>query len=145
MCSYSFSMKIKNSFSYKVYFKDTDAGGVVYYANYLKFLEMARTDFLDQCGISSKFFYDKKIFFAVKKVEANYIKPIFYGDIIQCKIKVEEIKNASFKLKYEIFNKDNLTFIGSTIIVSVTENFQVIKLPEQVKNFLLSSKNYGKI
>ncbi len=137
-------MKYKNSFSYKVYFEDTDAGGVVYYANYLRFLERARTDFLDQCGISAKEYYIKKIFFAVKKVEAEYIKPLFYGDLIKCEVSVSNVKNASFTLDYLILKNSEITFKGSTVIVTVTDNFKLIKIPDELKIFLRNYKTLCK-
>ncbi len=129
-------MQKKNIFNYKVYFEDTDAGGVVYYANYLRFLERARTDFLDQCGISSKEFYLEKIFFAVKKIEVEYIKPLMYGDSFICEVSVIEVKNASFKLLYKLLRENQPILIATTVIVSISDNFKVIKIPEKLKTFL---------
>jgi acyl-CoA thioester hydrolase len=129
-------MQIKNQFFYKVYFEDTDAGGVVYYANYLKFLERARTDFLDQSGLSSKHYYNQKIFFAVKKMDAEYIKPLFYGEMFICEVFVKKVKNASFELTYNILKNEQICFKANTTIVSITKNFKVIKIPEKLKIFL---------
>ena len=88
-------MGIKNEFSYKVYYKDMDAGGVLYYGAYLNFLEKARTDFFEQCGVSSKSFHKQGIFFAVKKVEGHYLKPVFYGDSIIVKLSVTNLKGQT--------------------------------------------------
>ena len=65
-----------NNFKYRIYFEDTDAGGIVYYANYLKFYERARTDFLRAKGISQqKLAKEEKVGFVVRRCEIEYISP----------------------------------------------------------------------
>ncbi len=127
---------MKNIFNYKIYYEDTDAGGVVYYANYLRFLERGRTDFLEQAGISSKELYARKIFFAVKKIECEYIKPVFYGEEISVILSVKFIKNSSFSLLYEIYSENFLKFKAETLLVSIDENFKISKIPPEIKSFL---------
>jgi acyl-CoA thioester hydrolase len=136
------SMHLKNNiFSYKIYYEDTDAGGVVYYANYLRFLERARTDFLERSGISSKSLYEQGNFFAVKSVKGEYLKPAFYGDYIDIEVSVRDIKKVSFVICYKIF-KDNINiFNGETVLVSIDKNFKINKIPEKIVEFLSSNLN----
>ena len=134
-------MHLKNNiFSYKVYYEDTDAGGVVYYANYLRFLERARTDFLEIGGFSPKKLYDEGYFFAVKSVSGNYLKPVFYGEDIHIKVIVKEVRKTSFTLKY-LISKDNMeVFNGETVLVCINKDFKIKKLPEEISLFL--NKNH---
>lgn len=81
-----------NKYSYRIYYEDTDAGGVVYYANYLKFFERARTDFLRDLGVSQKELMDQeKLAFVVRKCDLHYIRPAKLDDLIEIEIEVTEI------------------------------------------------------
>ena len=73
-----------NKFNYRIYFEDTDAGGIVYYANYLKFYERARTDFLRARGISQqKLAKEENIGFVVRRCEIEYISPAILDNEIE--------------------------------------------------------------
>ncbi len=130
-------MTIKREFSYKIYYKDTDAGGVLYYANYLCFLEKARTDFFEQCGITAKSFHNLGWFLAVKKIDCEYLKPVFYGDTIKVTIDINSLKRTNLTVNYSIYNENSsLIFKGSTLLVSVDTEMKIIKLPHQLIKFL---------
>lgn len=70
----------------RIYYHDTDAGGVVYYANYLKYLEEDRTEFLEKRGLSIKEMHENQFFYAVRTCSINYKSPARYGDVIICEI-----------------------------------------------------------
>ena len=72
----------------RIYYHDTDAGGVVYYGRYLSFLEEARTELLDQTGLTVKDLNDRGYLFAVRKCMITYKAPARYGDIILCDAKI---------------------------------------------------------
>ncbi len=96
--------------SYKVYYEDTDAGGVVYYANYLKFAERARTDWLDYVGVNQKELIENdKIAFVVSEVNAKYKGAAKLGDIIEIETKLVDSTKISF-------NFVQILKIGSNII-----------------------------
>lgn len=114
-----------NNFSYRVYYEDTDAGGVVYYANYLKFFERARTDFLRTLGISQYDLATKEgLVFVVKKCVIEYISPARLDDVLEVSVEVKNISAAtilmrqeatkfgviSSRLEVEIVCVDNLSF-----------------------------------
>ena len=89
---------INNIFNYRIYFEDTDAGGIVYYANYLKFYERARTDFLRQFNISQQqLANEQKIGFVVRKVAVEYLKP--------AKLDYEISVSVNFKLESSLIIK----------------------------------------
>jgi acyl-CoA thioester hydrolase len=88
----------------RTYWEDTDAGGIVYYANYLKFMERARTEWLRSIGIDQVSLKDEHgLMFVVVDVEAHYRKPARYGDELQVTCKVRETTRASITLDQEVY------------------------------------------
>lgn len=87
----------------RVYYEDTDAGGVVYYANYLKFFERARTERLRQIGFEQdELRQSTGILFVVKSVQMNYLKPARFNDSLVVTAEVAELKRASMTFAQEI-------------------------------------------
>ena len=66
---------MSHQFPIRVYYEDTDMGGIVYYANYLKFIERARSDWVREIGIDQNAMRDEGVVFAVRRVEADYLSP----------------------------------------------------------------------
>jgi acyl-CoA thioester hydrolase len=90
----------------RVYWEDTDAGGIVYYANYLKFMERARTEWLRAIGVDQVQLKDAHgLMFVVVDVEAHYRKPARYGDQLQVTCKVSETTRASITLDQEVYRE----------------------------------------
>ena len=88
----------------RVYWEDTDAGGIVYYANYMKFMERARTEWLRALGIDQVRLKDEHgLMFVVVDVEAHYRKPARYGDELQVTCTVRETTRASITLDQEVW------------------------------------------
>ena len=87
----------------RVYYEDTDAGGVVYYANYLKFFERARTERLRQIGFEQdELRQSLGVLFVVKSVQVNYLKPAHFNDSLLVSAQVTEVKRASLLFAQEI-------------------------------------------
>jgi acyl-CoA thioester hydrolase len=92
------------SFPVRVYWEDTDAGGVVYYANYLKFMERARTEWLRAAGIEQRPLQEQSgIVFIVVEAHTLFRKPARYGDLLIVTCAVAEQGRASLSFKHEIF------------------------------------------
>jgi acyl-CoA thioester hydrolase len=88
----------------RVYWEDTDAGGIVYYANYMKFMERARTEWLRALGVDQvRLKDDQGLMFVVVDVEAHYRKPARYGDLLQVTCRVRETSRASLTLEQEVY------------------------------------------
>jgi acyl-CoA thioester hydrolase len=88
----------------RVYWEDTDAGGIVYYANYMKFMERARTEWLRALGIDQvRLRQEHGLMFVVVDVEAHYRKPARYDDQLQVTCKVRETTRASITLDQEVY------------------------------------------
>lgn len=85
----------KNIIKKKIYYHDTDAGGVVYYANYLKYFEEGRTQYFETKGIFTEELLKEGIAFVVAKAEIEYKKPVRYKESIDIITGIEEIRNSS--------------------------------------------------
>ncbi len=87
----------------RVYWEDTDAGGVVYHASYLRFMERARSDWLRSLGVDqSALMRDERLQFAVVESHIRYHRPARYGDMLLVSVAVEERRGASFVLRQEV-------------------------------------------
>ena len=91
-----------HSLKIRIYYEDTDCGGVVYYANYLKYCERARTEFLESQGIRMKQLIEEGIFFVVAEASLKYLSPGRYGDILAIDTIVERAGPASITFHHEI-------------------------------------------
>ena len=86
----------------RIYYEDTDAQGVVFYANYLKYFERARTEFLRKCGYLQNELLAKNIIFIVNKLDIHYKKPILLDQLIEVESSLSEIKKASFSFNQRV-------------------------------------------
>ena len=114
----------KISLSIRIYYENTDAGGVVYHGEYLRFWERARTEFLREKGYSQYALAnsDKKIIFVVRKMTIDYLKPLFLDDLVQVTAEIIKKGNASFTFLQKILHEDTLIATAETVCVSVGEN-----------------------
>ena len=129
-----------NSFKYelKIYYEDTDAGGLVYYANYLKFLERARTDAITSLDFSNNKLVEKfGIFIIVKSCNLNFLRPAKLEDNLDIISKVIEVKNVSIKMKQNIFVNDSMIVEAEILLASVNNEGKPSKLPDEFKNELI--------
>ena len=117
----------------KIYYEDTDAGGVVYYANYLKFLERARTEALINIGVSNiKIKNDFKALIIVKSCNIDYKKPAFLEDDLIIKSYITSFSKTSFTMRQKIFKNDKTIVIAKIHLVFVNMEGKPIKIPEDV-------------
>ena len=129
-------MEFKSNF--KVYYEDTDSGGVVYYANYLKFLERARTDAITSLNFSNKNLIEKfGIYIIVKSCNLNFRKPAKLEDNLNIISKVLEVKNVSIRMKQNIFVNDSMIVEAEILLASVDEKGKPSKLPVEFKSQLI--------
>lgn len=92
------------SWPVRVYWEDTDAGGIVYYANYLKFMERARTEWLRAAGLEQgPLQQEHGLMFVVVNAESHFQRPARYGDLLQVTCEVEKSTKASLTFKQEVF------------------------------------------
>ena len=117
----------------KVYYEDTDAGGVVYYANYLKYLERARTEALSVFGLSNfKIKNDFGALIIVKSCNIEYKKPAYLEDKLKIKSYINSISKTSFVMSQSIFKDQELIVEAKIHLVFVNEKAKPLKIPEQI-------------
>jgi acyl-CoA thioester hydrolase len=118
-----------------VYYEDTDAGGVVYYANYLKYFERARTLFFQFKQVPLDRFHRDGVVFTVAEAEVQYKSPARYGDVLLVQTDLVELQSASFRFRHIIKNKRTGTLVcaGSTRMVCVNAEGKPTRLPPEVK------------
>ena len=127
--------KFKSSFN--VYYEDTDAGGVVYYANYLKFIERARTDAMASVDFTNyKLRENHGIYIIVKSCNLNFIKSSRLEDKLDIFSEIVEVKNVSIKMKQDIFVKENLILTADVHLATINKDGKPTKMPEKLKEQL---------
>ncbi len=108
------------SWPIRVYYEDTDAGGVVFYANYLKFFERARTEMLRDSGFEQdQLLKEQGVIFVVRSVQVDYLKPAQFNDQIVATATVIQMKKTSFVFKQEVLRGEQLLCKGEVVIVCV--------------------------
>ncbi|RAX57522.1 hypothetical protein CCZ01_05945 [Helicobacter monodelphidis] len=134
-------MEQLNYYPVRVYYEDTDCGGIVYHANYLKFCERARSEAFFQKGRLPE---SDEYSFVVKKIEAEYFTPAKLGDSLQVFTQTLEVKGASLSLKQEIWRQDTQSkkeekiFTLTALIVCI-KNGHAVKIPTTMKSQLIWS------
>ncbi|HSB32506.1 MAG TPA: YbgC/FadM family acyl-CoA thioesterase [Candidatus Sulfobium mesophilum] len=132
---------MKHLLKVKIYYEDTDCGGVVYYANYLKYFERARTELLESRGIFLKKLMDEGIFFVVADAYLKYIEPGRYGDIFSVETWIEKIGGASILFRHRVAREEGVILAeGSVKIGCVGRNSRPARLRgdiiESLKDFV---------
>jgi acyl-CoA thioester hydrolase len=117
----------------KIYYYDTDCGGVVYYANYLKYLEEARSEYLEERGLIVKEMLAQGIGFVVARQEIDYKSPAVYGDTLEVKTSVTDASLTRVNFEYDIFNQnEKLIASAKTVLVFVDKTLKPKRIPEEV-------------
>ena len=121
----------------KIYYHNTDTGGVVYYGEYLKFLEEARTEFLCERGISVKNLIEQGTIFVVARQEIDYKAPAFYADELTILTKLANISTVRLEFEYEIKNqKGQIICTAKTFMACVDKNLKPKAIPPDIKEGL---------
>lgn len=123
--------------NFRIYYEDTDAGGIVYYANYLRFAERGRSEYLRDLQLENRrLMQDKGFLFVVRHIEADYLYPARLDDEITVETCVSAVKNASFIMKQSIFCHDRLLFTMDVVLACVDLDGKLAKLPEFLQEIL---------
>ena len=117
----------------KVYYEDTDASERVYDANYLKFLERGRTDYLYNLGFTHKNILEKyKFYFVVKNCKIDYKKPAYFEDILKITTKVINISKVKILFHQQIKKNEELLVDSEILITPVFSNGKIAKIPNEM-------------
>lgn len=129
------------SWPVRVYYEDTDAGGVVYYANYLRYLERARTEMLRALGFEQdKLARDHNIIFIVRKVTIDYLKPAIFNEELAVNARIAGLRKASMLFEQTILNKQNDLLCQAEIMIACINN-KTMK-PVSIPAFIISELDH---
>ncbi len=121
----------------RIYYHHTDCGGVVYYANYLNFLEEARTEYFVQKGAPLKELADTGFLFMVARQEVDYKFPAVYADELEILTQVGQMTGVRIEFWHEIYNQDKKLIIkAKTILVCVDQTLKPQAIPEDLREKL---------
>lgn len=123
--------------SFRVYYEDTDMAGVVYYANYLKYIERARSDALREAGVDQRAMRDAGLVFVVTRLEADYLSPARYDDVVTVRTALAEVKGASAMLTQEARRGEDLLFRARVRIACMNVQGRPARLPDAARAALV--------
>ena len=127
------------SFTVRIYIEDTDPGGIVYYVNYLKFMERARTEFMRSLGFDRSATLNSASMFVVRDLAIRYLSPAFLDDEIRVTVAVTNVKGASIGMRQNIFRGENELVDASLSLVWVDrENLMPSRLSKEMRLALRS-------
>jgi acyl-CoA thioester hydrolase len=125
-----------HEFPIRVYYEDTDAGGIVYYANYLKFIERARSEWVRHCGIDQRQLRTEQgLSFVVRRVEADYLRPALYDDQLRVVTSLASLGGARIDLLQDVFRDAERLFLAKVTLVCIGAQ-GAVRLPEAVRSAL---------
>ena len=125
----------------RVYFEDTDAGGIVYYVNYLKFMERARTELVRSLGFDQSRLQDDNIIFVVHSVAARYLAPARLDDELVIDAEVLELKRTSVRFRQRVKRADEVLCEGEVLVACVNaDRYKPIKIPAALSDAFSACK-----
>jgi len=126
----------KSSYLLRVYYEDTDLAGIVYYANYLKFIERARSEMLKKANVNQMDLIKRGYFFVVTSLKADYLKPAYFEDSLKVITGVTKIKGASIILQQTIFRSEKVLFEASIRLALIDKSGKPARLPANIRQLL---------
>ncbi|MGH1403125.1 MAG: tol-pal system-associated acyl-CoA thioesterase [Alphaproteobacteria bacterium] len=126
---------MKHSIPIRIYYEDTDAGGIVYHANYLKFAERGRTEFLRHTGYSNQNLHETRdIMFVVRHIDIDYLKPSSLDDLLSMETTILSMKNSSFVMHQKVLRGEETIADMKVVLVCVQVNDYIpTRLPKDIK------------
>lgn len=132
-------MKGTHTYPVRVFYEDTDAAGIVYYANYFKFAERARTEALRMAGINqSELMRKEKVGFVVRRCEADFLKPAMLDDLLTIETRLLDISKVSVHMQQTIKRDSEILVKLNVKLAIVGANGKLARLPDFVKKAMLT-------
>ena len=124
----------------RIYFEDTDSGGVVYHSNYLKFMERARTEWLSAVGIDQRHLkQDNHIMFVVHRIDIQYKLPARFNDNLIVKSEFKDIGSSKIEFRQMIYRENEMLIDASVDVACIdSEKFKPVRIPPTIKQAMES-------
>ena len=120
----------------RVYYEDTDMAGIVYYANYLKYIERARSDWVRGLGIDQNVMKDQGLVFVVRRVEADYLASAKLDDELVVETDVLQVTGARLVMDQRVKRGEEVIFHAVVTVVVVSDSGQVARMPANIRQLL---------
>jgi acyl-CoA thioester hydrolase len=117
-------------FQIRVYYEDTDMAGIVYHANYLRYIERARSDWVRQRGLDQNAMREAGIVFVVRRIEADYLMPARYDDVLEVRTDIASLTGARLTMTQEVTRDGALLFRATVTAVCSTLDGKPVRLPK---------------
>jgi len=125
---------VPHLFSTRVYYEDTDLAGIVYYANYLKFIERARSEWVASLGIDQMALRASQgVVFAVRRVEADFLRPARFGDDLVVETSLQTAGGARLVLEQAITRGGERLFVAVVTLVCLTDDGNAARIPADLR------------
>ena len=124
-------------FECRVYYEDTDLAGIVYYANYLKFIERARSEYLRDLGVDQVALRaGAGLVFAVRRIAADFLVPARFDDLLSLTTTAHSVTGARIELRQEIRGGETAIFAANVTIVALKTNGRPTRIPADVRRLM---------
>jgi len=123
-------------FECRVYYDEVDFGGIVYYANYLKYIERARTEYVRELGVDQTALKDQGLVFAVKKLAADYLRTAKFDDTVRVETRLTAVAGARFVMEQHIWRAEEHLFSCTVTIVCLTDLGKPARIPAEIRRKL---------
>ena len=128
---------MSHSTQMRVYYDDTDLGGMVYYANYLKFIERGRSEFMREAGVDQLALRDARgIIFAVRRVEADFLRAAKFDDMLDVRSSVRAVAGARIEMDQNILRLDVTIFQARVTLVCLDLQGKAVRIPADIRSRL---------
>lgn len=125
------------NFPIRVYYEDTDAGGVVYHANYVCFFERARTEYLRQLGFSQQALFEQNFAFVVKSLAVDYKIPARLDDLLTVETTISELKRATIVFHQRLWRENQCLSEAKVVVASVSlTEMKPMAIPQYIRQQL---------
>ncbi|MCT4609669.1 MAG: tol-pal system-associated acyl-CoA thioesterase [Pelagimonas sp.] len=120
-------------FSVRVYYEDTDMAGIVYHANYLKYIERARSDWVREQGLDQAQMREDGIVFVVRRIECDYLLPAKFDDMLEIRTTVKSMTGVRLIMSQEVMRGEEVVFRAEVTAVCATTEGAPARLPEKLR------------
>ncbi len=134
-----------HSFPVRVYYEDTDLAGIVYYANYLKFIERGRSEWLRELGVDQRVLKQQGLVFAVRRVEADYLSPARFDDQLVVESSLHAQTSARIVIDQRVLREGAALFVARVTVVCLGDGGRPLRIPADVAARLQSAASCAQL
>ena len=122
-----------HTFALQVFYEDTDMGGIVYHANYLRFIERARSQWVRSLGIDQRALREAGVVFVVRQIDCDFLSAARFEDVLTVETRVHEVTGARLKLEQVVLRDRQVVFTARVTVVSMELSGRPTRLPAEIR------------